>query len=362
MDCRILYLVGQLGLGGLERQLCYLIQGIDRERYMPEVVVWNYFEKDQFVSKLRGLGVPVHHLPNTPSRVLKLRALRQMIRKLQPRLVHSYSFFTNFAAWWATQGSKAIAIGSIRNNFVSDRREAGKVLGTLSARWPAVQVCNSIAATNEVKDSLWPFKPTYLHLVRNRLDIERFRNVPLSTYDPTILAVGRLYPGKRWDRLLRTIALVASQGVQFSVRHVGDGPLLGILKAQAKSLGVDGLIEFLGPRNSIVPLMEESMFLVHTADDEGCPNVVMEAMACGRAVVATDAGDVPYLVEDGKTGFVARRGDDAALADRVVRLITDPDLCRQMGMAGRAKAEREFGLDCLVAETMAAYRAAGLKD
>jgi glycosyltransferase involved in cell wall biosynthesis len=88
----------------------------------------------------------------------------------------------------------------------------------------------------------------------------------------------------------------------------------------------------------------------------------MEAMACGRAVVATDAGDVRHLVEDGKTGFVVRRGDDATLVERMVTLITDQDLCRSMGEAGRAKAVREFGLDRLVADTFDAYRAAGWRD
>ena len=122
------------------------------------------------------------------------------------------------------------------------------------------------------------------------------------------------------------------------------------------------MINFLGVRHDIAELLAGSTFLIHTADEEGCPNVVMEAMACGRAVIATDAGDVPRLVEDGKTGFVVRRGDDATLVERMVKLITDQDLCRSMGEAGRAKAEREFGLDRLVAETLAAYRAAGWEE
>jgi glycosyltransferase involved in cell wall biosynthesis len=88
----------------------------------------------------------------------------------------------------------------------------------------------------------------------------------------------------------------------------------------------------------------------------------MEAMACGRAVVATDAGDVPSLIENGKTGFVVRRGDDATLCSRMVTLMTDLDLCRTMGEAGRAQAERLFGLDRLVSETLAAYRAMGWKE
>jgi glycosyltransferase involved in cell wall biosynthesis len=101
---------------------------------------------------------------------------------------------------------------------------------------------------------------------------------------------------------------------------------------------------------------------VHTAEDEGCPNVVLEAMACGRAVVATDAGDLPRLIDNEKTGFVVPRGDETALANRIAILLKDRELCRRMGEAGRMKAERAFGLERLMSETFAAYRAEGWED
>ena len=131
------------------------------------------------------------------------------------------------------------------------------------------------------------------------------------------------------------------------------------LQDQAKHLGIDHLVEFMGLRNDVSSLLADSTLLIHTADAEGSPNVVMEAMASGRAVVATDAGDIPYLVEDGKTGFVVRREDESTLVDRVAQMITDRKLCQRMGDAGRVKAEREFELNCLVSETLAAYRAFG---
>jgi glycosyltransferase involved in cell wall biosynthesis len=88
----------------------------------------------------------------------------------------------------------------------------------------------------------------------------------------------------------------------------------------------------------------------------------MEAMACGRPVVAMDAGDIPFLVEDGRTGFVVRRGDEGAFGQRVMQLLSDENLCRSMGLAARAKAERQFGLDRVVSETLEAYKAAGWRD
>jgi glycosyltransferase involved in cell wall biosynthesis len=161
---------------------------------------------------------------------------------------------------------------------------------------------------------------------------------------------------------LRASAALQQQGLDFLVQLVGDGPLRQALLQRALDLGIAPRVEFIAHSDDIPGLLTEATLLVHTSDNEGCPNVVMEAMACGRAVVATDAGDVPWLVDDGKTGFIVRRGDDATLVTRMATLITDRHLCRRMGKAGRAKAEREFGLDRLVTETLAAYRTIGWKD
>jgi glycosyltransferase involved in cell wall biosynthesis len=125
---------------------------------------------------------------------------------------------------------------------------------------------------------------------------------------------------------------------------------------------VANLVQFLGVRQDIPKLLADSSFLIHTAEEEGCPNVIMEAMACGRAVVAMDAGDIPYLVEDGKTGFVVRQGDAETFAECVSQLISDHELCLRMGLAARVKAEKDFRLERLISETLAVYKAIGWTD
>ena len=360
--CRILYVIGQLDPGGAELQLCYLLRTMDRERYNPAVAVWHYREDDLNAPLFQSLGIPVYTFPGLHSSATKLMALRRLVKEVKPEIVHSYSFFTNFAAWYSTFGSGTISIGSIRQDFLNEYRSAGRIVGRLSARWPGSQICNSLAALKTVEDTSQLFKPTQLQVVSNRLDIDRVKPHPLPQGRPNLLAMGRLEPEKRWDRLLRCVALAASKGADFSVRLAGDGSLMEKLKDDAKTLRVDNRVKFLGLQRDIPSLLRDSTFLVHTADAEGCPNAVMEAMASGRAVVATDAGDVPYIVEDGVTGFVVRRGDDATLVERMVKLITERDLRRRMGEAGRAKAEREFCLGRLVEETLAAYRSAGWKD
>jgi glycosyltransferase involved in cell wall biosynthesis len=200
-------------------------------------------------------------------------------------------------------------------------------------------------------------------VVPNGVDLERFTYVPLvPTRQVCIVGVGSLRSIKRWDRILTATATLQQHDLNFLVRIVGEGPLKGVLQQQAQVLGVANRVAFLGDQENIPEILANATFLVHTSDSEGSPNAVMEAMSCGRAVVATDAGDIPYVVDDGKTGFVVCRGDDATLIDRMAQLITERDLCRSMGEAGRLKAEREFGLDQLVGETLSVYRTLGWKD
>ena len=137
------------------------------------------------------------------------------------------------------------------------------------------------------------------------------------------------------------------------------GPLRDSLQELAQTLRVQDRVKFIGHVDDVPELLASATFLAHTSDVEGCPNVVMEAMACGRAVIATDAGDIPTLVEDGKTGFVVERGKDAKFAEQMANLISNRRLCSQMGEAGRLKAEQNFGLNRFVDETIAAYRLAG---
>ena len=145
VSCRFLYLVGQLSPGGLEQQLCCLLEGMDRERYRPAVAVWNPSEADVHVPRIRALNVPVHSFPNMASST-KLRAFRRLVGDLRPEVVHSYTFFTNVAAYWGVRGTRAVAVGSVRCDFTLAKKDSGRWLGRLSARWPRDQIYNNSSA------------------------------------------------------------------------------------------------------------------------------------------------------------------------------------------------------------------------
>jgi glycosyltransferase involved in cell wall biosynthesis len=359
---RFLYLVGEFDRGGLERQLFYLLRAMDRELYKPAVAVWNYREEDLYVPQVRELGVPIYGLTGVCSPMGKLLAFRHLAQNLQPEVIHSYNFYTNFAAYCAAKGSDAVPVGSIRSDFNWAKTESGPILGRLSALWPSDQICNSFSALRSARSSRCLFAPARISVVRNGVDLDEFQSLPLSSHRPIrIVGIGYLLPVKRWDRLLLAVRELKHRGLEFKLQIAGDGPLGPTLRRQTQDLGLIADVEFIGHVDNIPKLLAHASFVVHAADSEGCPNAVMEAMACGRAVVATDAGDIPRLIENGKTGYVIHRNDSAALIDRMTKLMTDHDLCRAMGKAARILAEREFGLKRLVKETLASYNDAGWK-
>jgi glycosyltransferase involved in cell wall biosynthesis len=363
MNCRLLYVVGRLRAGGLERQLCYLLRAIDRKLYSPAVAVWTFREDEFYVDQLRDLEIPIYSPPARTLGALKLQWFRSLAKQLSPEVIHSYSFYTNFAATYAAAGTRMVAVGSVRSDFARSMREYGFCLGRISGRWPRAHIFNSFTAAESARKIYSPFTPRRIFVVRNGVDLEHFTRTPLPSENPAkVVAIGSLTPVKRWDRLLNAVSHLRQKHLEFRIQIVGDGPLRDPLKQQAQSLGLADCVELVGQRADIQALLSDALLLVHTSQNEGCPNVIMEAMACGRPVVATDAGDIPSLVDDGETGFVVPRGNIGSLAERIGALLQDRALCERMSEAARLKAEREFGLERLLKETLAAYRTAGWAD
>jgi glycosyltransferase involved in cell wall biosynthesis len=364
VQCRLLYLVGQLRLGGLERQFYYLLANLDHARYQPAVVVWNVNLSDKYYRDIEALKIPIYGFPAEWSPLSKLRAFRALARQVSPEVIHSYGFHTNFAAYYAAWGTRALAIGSLRSEFTTAKKVGGFLRGALNARWPAWHISNSSKSAEAARRNSGLFVPKHFSVVRNALDLNSFCGLNDRSETKTyVAAVGSLFPVKRWDRLLRVVQKVKSLGAEgVRIRIAGDGPLLPILKNLATDLGISRDVEFKGAIQDMPTFLRRAKFLVHTSESEGCPNAVMEAMACGLPVVAMEAGDIPYLVEEGRTGFVVPQGEETTFAERICQLLRDDELCMSMGMAAQRKAEREFRLERLVSETLAVYKAAGWKD
>jgi glycosyltransferase involved in cell wall biosynthesis len=159
--------------------------------------------------------------------------------------------------------------------------------------------------------------------------------------------VGRLSPEKRVDLFLRAAAQVLSRVPESRFLVVGGGEPRGDLKALASSLGLGARAIFTGARSDVAALLAAMDLLVLASDFEGLPNSVMEAMAAGRPVVATDLGGCRELVSPGETGFLVPTGSAHALGEKMAAILELPDRGRAMGRAGLERIRIRFGVDLM---------------
>ena len=160
---------------------------------------------------------------------------------------------------------------------------------------------------------------------------------------------------KRLDVLLDAVAPLIREGLPIRVELIGEGPMRPDLERHVRDDGIASQVCFHGLLSSPEPFYAAFDIAVQSSEREGLPNVLLEAGAAGRAVVATAAGGTSEIVIDGETGLVVPVGDTAALGTALRRLVLDTDLRVRFGMAARDHIERTFGMDRFVSEFATLY-------
>jgi glycosyltransferase involved in cell wall biosynthesis len=173
---------------------------------------------------------------------------------------------------------------------------------------------------------------------------------------PVIGTITRFEPQKANDVFLRAVERVLRRVPNLATLIAGDGPQRTELEALAAQLGIAERVTFLGWRDDAVELLGAMDAFCMSSRWEGCPMVLLEAMAMRCPVVATDIGGVREIVVSGETGLLVAPDDPAALAQALLRLIASPDERSRMGAAGRKRVERHFGADGMLDAYSRLYR------
>jgi glycosyltransferase involved in cell wall biosynthesis len=198
--------------------------------------------------------------------------------------------------------------------------------------------------------------------IYNGLDLERFApNGTAREEPPLVLAVGRLIEKKGFADLVRACALLRRHGGPFRCRIVGKGELEEELRTLIEELGLQPEVELTGPipREQLLAVYQRASVVVapcvigEDGNRDGLPTVLIEAMALGIPVVATDVTGIPELVEHGRTGLVVPQQDPQALAAAIRRVLADPTLGEALARAGRARVEQDFDVHANVAHLRA---------
>ena len=188
-----------------------------------------------------------------------------------------------------------------------------------------------------------------IRLIRNGVDLTRFSPRRQTVDRRRILFAARLDPVKR-PLLLVDIALELKKKrgvIDFRLIVAGDGPEAASLRHRVEQSGLAEAFEFLGHVHDLAPVLDDAELLVVTSKVEGIPIVVLEALASGKPVVASDAGAINEVVQNGVNGFLIRgcSQEKAQFARALNRLLDDAQLRKSMGAAGRRKMESEYNME-----------------
>lgn len=220
---------------------------------------------------------------------------------------------------------------------------------SLQAAFRVVTVCRPFAETLE-RRGIDRRKITILHnfvkpfVPAPTEDVERLRRSLGVQNQAVVLAVGRLSSEKGHAILLQAAARLEKMNEvpDFRVVVVGDGPEKENLLRLMARLGIGRRIMMEGFQPDVRPYYCLSTLLALPSYSEGSPNVLLEAMAAGLPIAATDAGGVPEILEDGISGLLVQPGDPQAMAEAILRILQDNDLALKLGAAARSRVESEY--------------------
>lgn len=341
---RVLQFLSAASWGGTERMVAELVRGLGRERFEVEAA---FFLGDGPVAEeLRREGFPVHVLAWTPRRTLKVATeMGRLFREHRYHLVHAYGFKLNLLARPLARRSGIPVFVTGQRSVDLDRRPWHSRLDRFSSRWVDAYISNSRAALDLLR-TRERIEPRKLFLVYNGLPPRFFAPLPgareemrrrwgVTEEQVVFLSVANLRPVKGQHYLLKALAELT--GTPFRAVLVGEGELRGELEGLARRLGLGGRVVFAGAQPDVLPFLEAADVFVLPSLWEGFPVAVMEAMARGLPVVASRAGGVPELVEEGRTGLLVPPADAPALAEALSALARDPEMRRRFGRAGRER-------------------------
>lgn len=340
----VLVVVGQLGIGGSERQLYLFLKACDQARWSPHVMTNS---AGLFVDAIHGLGIKVELLQG--SRLRRALAVRHRCAELGARSFVSWSSYTNPLAW-VLLGLGVPAVGSYRNaSFVDIQARHRQLWSRLGMARLNTIVTNSpetgavLAGRTSGRVIVMPNaveRPSTSASDRARWR----RRLSVTDDEVLVLGVGRLTEQKNFPRFIDAVTSAAR--CVPALRGVVIGPDCEGKAAELAAYARDrepraGVITFHGPVPRAAEALCAADMLLLSSDHEGMPNVVLEAMACGVPCVVTRVNGVGSVIDDGCEGFIVAH-EAEALAERLTRLALSPALRREMGDRARRRIDERF--------------------
>ncbi len=326
-----------LEIGGSERQFAALVEALDRERFavFPACIQ----RKGPLVQRLGE--IPEFPVGGSLFKVQSLRARRSMARYMRERQVevaHAFDFYSNLMLIPAARLARIPAV-------IGSHRQIGDLMTRpqftaqrFAFRFCDRVVCNSSAAAQSLRNAGLPQRK--IEIIPNGLPAQVFASTPPAIpKKPGMVRIGMIArmndPVKNHAAFLKAGAALIQRSPDIEFLLVGDGPLRPGLEKLVAELGIAEKVIFAGERHDIPAMLASMDISVLISGSESLSNVILESMAAGVPVVATNVGGNPELVTPEKTGILVPPDNETALIAALPQLIANPELRGRYSHAAR---------------------------
>jgi glycosyltransferase involved in cell wall biosynthesis len=376
---KVLQLIDGFNLGGAETVVAILSKNLDRTRF--EVTPCALYRSGPLENDIKAgdlnyhvLGLKRRSVLSGPLFVLDfvrlLKAVTSLIRKLSIDIVHTHltesSLIGILAARLAGVSSVCVTVHSVVNYNQRGRCSPRQWLMESAIQHVFLRADRLIAVSNEVACGLAGQGSGRVITIPNAIDHNLFscqesrlkirQKLGLPSRRSLLCVVGRLAPEKGHSHLLRAMALIPSDRRPLTL-IVGDGVLRAELEHEATALQLDGDVRFLGIRRDVPDVLAASDIFVLPSHWEGLSLSLLEAMACGLAVIVTRVDGNRNVVEENQSGVLVPPRDHVALAEAVLCLLDDPVLRLRLGQGAYKRFKSKFRLDRFVRAHESLYAA-----
>lgn len=355
----ILYLANSGNIiGGGQISLKTLLEGLDEKKYYPLVVCPN---RGNLVNEIEKLGIETFIIKMESFRKLKVMSwvssICELIRLINVRninVIHSNGSRPTIYGGIAARITKTPLIWHVR--IADTDKWVDKVLARFATKILVVSKAVRLRFKG-IKEKI--------AVVYNGIDLDKFnplidgtkirQEFSLSSSTPIVGIVGRLDNYKGHQYFIKAARKVVDTIPNARFMIVGDGENRKKLEYLKKKLGLDEHIIFTGNRDDIAEILAALDLFVLSSVSEGFGRSAVEAMACGKAVVASNVGGLSEVVENGITGKLIPSRNPDSLTMAILSLLKDKEKTRRMGCAGRQRAEKMFSLQKNISETLRIY-------
>ncbi len=347
--------------GGAEKQLHLLAASLNKDLFRP-IIVQLIPVPATSVSVGKIDDVEFIHLPT--ERFYSLSGLRQiarlsgMARERSVSIIHTFFEKAEVMGWFAKRLSGVPVWITSRRDLGFKRKKVYDRIFKFASKDCASCIANCQAIKGQVveKEGLDSDKVAVIY---NGLDIAAFLNftdggalrkeIGVDNNTPLIGMVANFnFEIKGHRYFIEAAERVLKEIPKAHFVLVGDGQLRGDCGELTRSLGISGSVHFLGKRDDVAEILAQLDVSVLCSTSEGFSNVILESMAAGKPVIATNIGGNPEMVIDRITGHLVPPADSGSLAEAIASLLNDPDMRRRMGENARRQVEERFSIPAMV--------------